>query len=110
MNEYPHFHQDRLNLVLHIVAVPVFALAPLGVVGSLVAGQWLGAMLFALLPVASLAVQGYGHKREANPPLPFEGPGNFAKRILTEQYVTFPRFVLSGAWARALRGKARDNR
>jgi len=104
VNDYPRFHQDRLNLVLHIVAVPAFALSPVAILGSVVAGQWLAAVLFALLPAASLAVQGYGHKHEPNPPLPFQGPGNFVRRILKEQYVTFPLFVLSGGWARALRG------
>ena len=104
LNDYSRFHQDRLNLVLHIVAVPAFALAPVAAVASALASQWLGALLFALVPPVSLAVQGYGHKRESNPPLPFEGPGNFVRRILKEQYVTFPRFVLSGGWTRALRG------
>ena len=103
MTDYPRFHQDRLNLILHIFAVPAFALAPLAVVGSLVVGHWAAALFFAAVPAASLAVQGYGHKREPNPPLPFDGPGHFARRILKEQYVTFPRFVLSGGWARALR-------
>jgi hypothetical protein len=40
---------------------------------------------------------------EANPAVPFSGPGNALSRIFGEQFVTFPRFVLSGGWARALR-------
>jgi len=48
----------------------------------------------------ALLLQGIGHKREAMPPQAFDGPLDFAKRILAEQFITFPRFVLSGGWMR----------
>ena len=101
--DYPRFHKNRTNLLLHIVVVPLFVL---GVVYAVVAasqGRWLAALLSLLLPVFSLAVQGVGHKKEPNPPLPFDGPGEFLTRIFTEQFYRFPKFVLSGDWLRAVR-------
>jgi len=34
---------------------------------------------------------------------PFTGPLNAMSRIFLEQWVTFPRFVLSGGWSHAMR-------
>ena len=85
------------------MVVPFFVL---GVVYALVAatqGRWLAASLSLVLPLLSIAIQGAGHKQEPNPPLPFEGPGDFVKRIFSEQFYRFPKFVLSGGWLRALR-------
>jgi hypothetical protein len=66
--------------------------------GSIAAGGfWLTGM------VLSIALQGRGHKREAIPPDPFTGPGNAIARIFLEQWVTFPRFLLSGGWSEAFR-------
>ena len=53
----------------------------------------------ALSPVA---LQGRGHRKEPVPPEPFTGLGNALSRIFLEQWITFPRFVLSGGWLRAL--------
>jgi hypothetical protein len=53
--------------------------------------------------VVSLALQGRGHRQEQVPPEPFTSPANAISRLLLEQWVTFPRFVLSGGWLRALR-------
>jgi len=103
VQDYEKFHKNHTNLLLHIVMVPLFVL---GVVYAVVAasqGRWLAALLSLLLPVFSLAVQGVGHKKEPNPPLPFDGPGEFLTRIFTEQFYRFPKFVLSGDWLRAVR-------
>ena len=53
--------------------------------------------------VLSLALQGRGHRWEPVPPEPFTGPMNAVARLLCEQWITFPRFVLSGGWRDALR-------
>ena len=47
--------------------------------------------------------QGRGHRRETEAPTPFDGAVDFVSRFAVEQWVTFPRFVLSGAWAKNLR-------
>jgi hypothetical protein len=105
--DYARFHKDRTNLLIHIVAVPIFVLGVVYAAVAAVQGRWLAAGLSLLLPVISLAVQGKGHKREPNPPLPFDGPGDFVARIFTEQFVKFPLFVLSGEWFRALGSSSR---
>lgn len=100
---YPKFHSSRANLLLHIVAVPLFLSGNLVLLVSLAS---LSPVLFAVGAASTgigLALQGRGHKLEALPPEPFTGVGNAVARIFLEQWVTFPRFVLSGAWFRALR-------
>jgi hypothetical protein len=40
------------------------------------------------------------------PPEPFTGPLNAVARIFLEQWITFPLFVLSGSWWKAVRTPA----
>lgn len=105
--DYAHFHKNRANLLIHIVMVPIFVLGVVCAVVAGIQGRWLAAGLSLLLPAVSLAIQGKGHKREPNPPLPFDGPGDFVTRILSEQFYKFPMFVLSGQWFRALGSSSR---
>jgi hypothetical protein len=51
--------------------------------------------------VAAIAAQGRGHAREAVGPAGFLGPLDAIVRIFAEQWVTFPRFLASGGFARA---------
>jgi hypothetical protein len=62
---------------------------------------WLS--LGAVLMFGALAAQGRGHRTEANAPVPFRSPFDFVARFFVEQWVTFPRFVLGGGFARAWR-------
>jgi hypothetical protein len=103
VQDYEKFHKNHTNLLLHIVMVPLFVLGVLYAMVAGVQGRWLAALLSLLLPLISIAVQGAGHKREPNPPLPFDGPADFVQRIFSEQFYRFPKFVLSGDWLRALR-------
>ena len=48
--------------------------------------------------LVALVLQGRGHRREAKAPTPFDGAADFVSRFVVEQWVTFPRFVRSGAW------------
>ena len=100
---YARYHQARANLLLHIFAVPAFLLGNVALVAALIARSWTAAAAALAVTLVALALQGRGHRNEPVPPEPFTGPANAAARILLEQWVTFPRFVLSGAWARALR-------
>ena len=101
-NTYDRNHCDRGNLLLHFIAVPAFIGALLALFSCLLHGYWFAAGLSLLLMVLAFAVQGIGHKRESQAPVPFAGPGDFIGRVLTEQFITFPRFVLSGGWLRQL--------
>jgi hypothetical protein len=100
---YPRYHRTRGNLLLHIVVVPLFLVGNVALVVGLLRGSWAGAVVGAIAMVVSVALQGRGHGQEPTPPEPFTGPRNAVSRIFLEQWVTFPRFVLSGEWLRALR-------
>ncbi|MEO8249253.1 MAG: terminase [Burkholderiales bacterium] len=100
---YPRYHRSLGNLLLHIVLVPLFLVANVALVAALIRGSWLVALVAAGAMVASIALQGRGHRFEALPPEPFTGPGNAVLRIFLEQWVTFPGFVLRGGWLGALR-------
>lgn len=98
---YQLYHGERNNLWLHLLTVPLFQLGcVLGVIGLCTASLWL-ISAWLMLPL-SLALQGIGHQRENNSPQPFSSPLNFVQRIVLEQFYSFPRFLLSGAWWRAL--------
>jgi hypothetical protein len=105
---YPRYHRDRTNLLLHIAAVPVFDIGTLLMLAGLFTLSWAPALGGVFCVVASMLAQGRGHRLEAVPPEPFTGPGNFMGRLLLEQWVNFPRFVLSGGWSRNL--KSADER
>jgi hypothetical protein len=103
LQEYSLYHQSRPNLLLHIIFVPLFLAGNVALLVALAERRWLSVLGAAALTGLSLAVQGCGHSKEPVPPAPFTGPFNAMSRILREQWVTFPRFVLSGAWRQALR-------
>jgi hypothetical protein len=100
---YAKYHQSRANLLIHIVAVPLFLA---GTILLVVAILQLSLILLAAALgciVVAMLLQGRGHRLEAVPPEPFTGPLNFVSRLFFEQWVTFPRFVISGGWGAALR-------
>jgi len=99
---YSRNHRDRANLLIHMIGVPVFIAAVLAFITQVTRAQWFGATVSAAVAVAAFAVQGVGHKRERSAPEPFAGPGDFVARVFAEQFITFPRFVLMGQWARNL--------
>ena len=104
---YARYHQSRANLLLHTLLVPLFLAGNLIVIVGLVKGRWLAALGGAALTFLSLALQGRGHREEPVPPAPFSSPWNALSRIFLEQWVSFPRFALSGALLRALRQSKR---
>jgi hypothetical protein len=102
---YAEGHRDRRNLVVHILTVPVFQLGSLTLLLAPVMSGWLAVAGLGAM-VGAMALQGRTHRLEAVPPVPFSGPLDVLARIVVEQWVTFPRFVLSGGFARAWRGHA----
>ena len=100
---YARNHKNPLNLMLHVFVVPIFWVGTMLIPSALFLGDaavWIGGIFMAI----SVALQGLGHRMEEAPPEPFKGFGDFLSRILVEQYVTFPRFVVSGGWSRAAMG------
>jgi len=76
--------------------VGILRLAPFRIVSGLVA------------MIVSVALEGVGHRFEPERPAPFAGFGDFLKRFIAEQWVTFPRFVISGRYFRNLAGSNRS--
>ena len=58
-----------------------------------------GDSTFALL----LEAQARGHRLEEREPAAFRGAGDKLKRLFVEQWVTFPRYLMTGEFARAWR-------
>ena len=102
---YPDNHRARRNLVLHVLTVPLFQAGGLALLAAPFVSGWLalgGVVAMAL----AMAVQGAGHRGESVPPVPFAGPLDALSRIFVEQWITFPRYVLSGRFAARWRGES----
>jgi uncharacterized membrane protein YGL010W len=98
---YSEGHTSRRNLVVHVVTAPLFCLGTLALFAAPFTSAWLA--LGAVLVVATLAAQGRGHRSESRRPIPFRGAVDFVARFFLEQWITFPRFVANGGFARAWR-------
>ncbi len=95
---YGSNHRDPVNLIIHLVTVPVF------IAGLILA--FVGQPLASILAIASaIALQGFGHTREKNAPEPFLSPLDFVARFTVENTVTFWRFLFSGEYLRNFRGR-----
>lgn len=105
--DYARTHRTRHSLLVHLAAVPAFVAANTALVAALFLGMWIAATLSLAVMAASLTWQGRCHRGEPERPEPFSGPAQAVVRILIEQWVTFPRFALSGGWTRALREASR---
>ena len=100
---YSTYHRSRANLLVHILVVPLFLAGNVGLIIGLFQRSWVLSLASTFTMLASVALQGFGHRQEHVPPEPFSGVGNAVSRIFFEQWITFPRFVVSGGWLRALR-------
>ena len=103
---YPKYHRQRTNLVLHVLTAPFFWAGTLLLLAGLATLNWIPLAGGATCIVMTLVVQGWGHKLEPTPAVPFTGPWNFMARLFLEQWINFPRYVLTGGWWRAWRGDA----
>jgi hypothetical protein len=107
-SDYSAKHRNRTNLLLHIFAVPLFEIAGVALIVGLAAGSGRAMGLALVGMVAAVVIQGRGHRREHETPTPFAGPIDFVTRFFVEQWITFPRFVLSGGWSHNL-GRSRSS-
>jgi hypothetical protein len=102
---YPPSHRNRTNLLVHALTAPVFVAGTLALaVSAFVQSLWLGLGGLGTM-FGVMFFQGRTHRAEQVRPAPFRGPLDVAQRIFVEQWFTFPRYVLSGEFARALRGE-----
>nr|WP_314481889.1 Mpo1-like protein [uncultured Pseudomonas sp.] len=107
---YRHNHRHPANLVLHLIAVPMFILGALLVLGGVFGLDIVQLAVGILALAAALGLQRHGHRLEADAPEPFINRTDSVQRLLTEQFITFPRFVLSGAWWQAWRDRHKPRR
>jgi glycerol uptake facilitator-like aquaporin len=89
-----------------MIAVPVFVGSTLSLILFLMRGDYVATLIVTVLAFVAMISQAKGHAREANPPAPFSGPGNFLRRWFTEQFVTFPLFFLTGRWWRQFKNNS----
>lgn len=101
-NGYARYHGDRRNLLIHSVAVPLFLAGNCALAIGLAYLSWGLALAGLVASIVSLKLQGWGHARERIPAEPFSGLAQAVARLLLEQWITFPHFVLSGGWRSAL--------
>lgn len=106
---YGEGHRSRRNLVLHAATAPLFVAGTCALLAAPLAGAAAGAAGAALMLLA-LVAQGRGHREEAARPVPFLGFLDLVTRFAAEQWVTFPRFVWSGGFARAWRAAGEPSR
>ncbi len=104
---YPHNHRNPTNLVLHLIAVPLFIVGFLLLVSGVFGLSFTNVAIGVVGLIAALGLQRHGHSLEAQAAEPFSDRKDAVQRLLVEQFVTFPRFVLSGAWWRAWRERHR---
>lgn len=97
---YDRNHTTRANLVLHLIAVPLFWTGTISVLSAW-ASIWLLPAGLAQM-ILALFLEGRGHRTEPEPPVPFRGPADAIARLLVEQWITFPRWVVGGGLRRAL--------
>ena len=97
---YPSGHTTRFNLLIHVLTVPVFEFGTLAFASSPLTGAQY-ALAGLLMMVGALGMQGRGHASEPEPPVRFLGVKDVLARIFAEQWIAFPRFVLTGAFSRA---------
>lgn len=106
-SDYSERHRNKVNLLIHIVTVPLIWWAVIQSVGGLIliliGVGGLAMLVYAVILIAiALFAQRHGNGMEEIKPAPFTNAKDFAMNAAAEQFVTFPRFVLSGGWLRNL--------
>lgn len=104
---YAATHRNPINLIVHLIAVPLFVLASLVLLSALFQLSVLPLILGVIGLLAALALQAHGHRLESKPQEPFSDTTDAVQRLLLEQFFTFPRFVLNGGWWRAWKTRQR---
>jgi len=104
---YPQNHQHPTNLALHLIAMPLFIIGFLLIVSGVFSLSLASFAVGVVGILAGLALQRHGHSLEAEASEPFSDRKDAVQRLVVEQFVTFPRFVLSGGWWRAWRQRHR---
>jgi hypothetical protein len=95
--ETPPVHRNGANLLIHLVAVPMFVAGHVFLIVGAILSWWLVAIALASI-LGSLILQGMGHSLERQQVPPFTGLRDFLRRLYAEQFCNFWRFLGSGQW------------
>lgn len=106
--ETPPVHKNRTNLLIHIVAVPLFVLGHVLIVAGILGNPWWFVVGIPGVAV-SLAAQKFGHSLEGDRVPPFTGTKDFLRRMYAEQFCNFWRFLLSGRWYASVRASRAES-
>ena len=106
---YSTTHQNKSNLLLHLLAVPLFMAGTLVVLYGLVTLSPVSLVIAIIGLMGTLFLQGCGHSREPVQPEPFSSRWDFMSRIVAEQWMTFPRFVVTGGWLKNISQPSPEN-
>jgi hypothetical protein len=79
--ETPPVHRSTGNLLIHIVAVPMFVVGHALLLAGIAMSRWL-LVAGGLCIVVSVALQRLGHSMEPQPVHPFAGPRDFSQAAL----------------------------
>jgi hypothetical protein len=102
--ETPPVHTNGTNLIIHLIAVPLFVSGHLLLLAAVVSSWWLVVVGLVCI-VTSVALQGFGHSLERQPVPPFTGGRDFVRRLYAEQFCNFWRFLFSGRWYASLNSR-----
>ena len=100
--ETPPVHRSTGNLLIHIVAVPMFVVGHVLLIAAVTTSRWF-LLAGASCIVVSVALQRLGHSLEPQAVHPFDGARDFARRLYVEQFCNFWRFLFSGGWFASLK-------
>lgn len=100
--DYLRVHAERRNLLIHLIAVPLFVGSVVSLLLYLNRGDYVSAVIAIVAAVGAMAMQGRGHALEPESARPFASPFDFLRRWFKEQFYIFPVFLLSGRWWRQL--------
>jgi len=94
--ETPQIHRNRLNLLIHLICVPLFICAHVLVVLSVITGS-LSGLFMGLVSIASSVVsQQFGHSLEQESTPPASNTYDIFVGFYAEQLLNFWRFLFSG--------------
>jgi hypothetical protein len=101
--ETPPVHTNRANLLIHLVAVPLFVLGHLvAAIGIVSLAGWAVVVGLGSI-VLSLVLQKGGHALEPTPVHAFSSTRDVIRRLYAEQFCNFWRFLFSGQWYASFR-------
>tara|TARA_B110000438_G_scaffold298880_1_gene347935 strand:+ start:742 stop:1080 length:339 start_codon:yes stop_codon:yes gene_type:complete len=92
---YQNLHQNKINLIIHMVGSVTFILGNVGFFSSLIVQNYTAAISSVFLIILSIIIQGVGHTLEPVPFKGFKGPIDFVKIIYLELFIIFPVFLFS---------------